>query len=179
MPVGTESAHKEGMGATLRIQRLTLRSGTRALRVRKGEMRFDVLVRAAAAVALVACGVAHSADLQPIVSEPCCFQPNEQLHCVLRHCCDRRLQGRPTRLCDLNRTCGVQLVTRPAKFWRESEQPWLEKAIAADIANSSESPEGTYAASCSKGPNSITSFAEPALSKRSQRLPASDLSVSV
>lgn len=129
MPVGTESAHNEGMGATPRIQRLTLRFGTRALRVRKGEMRSDVLV-----------GVAHSADLQPIVSEPCCFQPNEQLHCVLRHCCDRRLQGRPTRLCDRNRTCGVQLVTRPAKFWRESEQPWLEKAIAADIANSSESP---------------------------------------
>lgn len=105
-----------------------------------GDMRSDVLVGAAAAVALLACGFAHSADLRPVVSEPCCFQPNEQLHCLLRHSCDRRLQGRSTRLCRRNRTCGVQLVTRPAKFWRESEQPWLEKAIAADTANSSESP---------------------------------------
>lgn len=31
------------------------------------------------------------------------------------------------------------LRARP-NSWRESEQPWLEKAIAADIANSSESP---------------------------------------
>lgn len=44
-----------------------------------------------------------------------------------------------------NRTCGVQLLTRPVKFWRILEQPWLEKAIAADIANSSEVREGTYA----------------------------------
>lgn len=111
-----------------------------------GDMRSDVLVGAAAAVALVACGFAHSADLRPVVSEPFCFQPNEQLHCLLRLCCDRRVQGRSTRLCRRNRTCGVQLVTRPAKFWRKSEQPWLEKAIAADIANSSEVREGTYAA---------------------------------
>ena len=108
-------------------------------------MRSDVLVRAAAAVALVACGVAHSADLQPVVSEPRCLQPHEQLHCSLWHCCDRRLQGRSTRLCQRNRTCSVKLLTRPAKFWRISEQPWLEKAIAADIANSSEVREGTYA----------------------------------
>lgn len=111
-----------------------------------GDMRSDVLVGAAAAVVLVACGFAHSADLRPVVSEPCCFQPNEQLHCLLRHCCDRRLQGRSTRLYRRNRACGVQLVTRPAKFWRKSEQPLLEKAIAADIANSSEVREGTYAA---------------------------------
>lgn len=111
-----------------------------------GDMRSDVLVGAAAAIALVACGFAHSADLRPVVSEPCCFQPNEQLHCLLRLCCDRRVQGRSTRLCRRNRTCGVQLVTRPAKFWRKSEQPWLEKAIAADIANSSEVRERTYAA---------------------------------
>lgn len=109
-------------------------------------MRSDVLVRAAAAVALVACGVAHSADLQPVVSEPCCFQPNEQLHCLLWHCCDRRVQGRSTRLCHRNRSCGVRLLTRPAKCWPMSEQPWLEKAIAADIANSSEVRKGTYAA---------------------------------
>lgn len=100
-----------------------------------GDMRSDVLV-----------GVAHSTDLRSVVSEPCCFQPNEQLHCLLRHCCDRRLQGRSTRLYRRNRACGVQLVTRPAKFWRNSEQPLLEKAIAADIANSSEVREGTYAA---------------------------------
>lgn len=145
-------------------------------------MRSDVLVRAAAAVALVACGVAHSADLQPVVSEPRCLQPHEQLHCSLWHCCDRRLQGRSTRLCQRNRTCSVKLLTRPAKFWRMSEQPWLEKAIAADIANSSEVREGTYAA-CGKGRNSITVVslgpAEPALSKRSHRLGPSDLSASV
>lgn len=35
VPVGTESAHNEGMGATLRVQWLTLRSGRRALRVRE------------------------------------------------------------------------------------------------------------------------------------------------
>ncbi|MGY3079158.1 hypothetical protein ACVWZZ_005566 [Bradyrhizobium sp. LM6.10] len=35
MPVGTESAHHQGMGATLRVQWLTLRSGRRALRVRE------------------------------------------------------------------------------------------------------------------------------------------------
>lgn len=40
----------------------------------------------------------------------------------------------------------VRLLTRPAKCWPMSEQPWLEKAIAADIANSSEVRKGTYAA---------------------------------
>lgn len=142
VPVGTESAHNEGMGATLRVQWLTLRSGRRALRVREVICDLTFLF----GLPQQPCGVAHSADLQPVVSEPCCFQPNEQLHCLLWHCCDRRVQGRSTRLCHRNHTCGVRLLTRPAKCWPMSEQPWLEKAIAADIANTSEVREGIYAA---------------------------------
>lgn len=183
MPVGTESAHKEGMGATLRIQRLTLRSGTRALRVRKGEMRFDVLVRAAAAVALVACGVAHSADLQPIVSEPCCFQPNEQLHCLLRHCCDRRLRAGPhVFIAETARVVFSLLRARPNSGVIRSSR-CLKRQSPPISPTAAKSGKGPMRRSRGKGPNSITVLsirpAEPALSKRSHRLAASDLSASV
>lgn len=147
-----------------------------------GDMRSDVLVRAAAAVALVACGVAHSADLQPVVSEPRCLQPHEQPHCFLWHCCDRRLQGRSTRLCHRNRTCGSFLLARPnSGVYRSSRG--LKRQSRPISPTAARSGKGPMRRSRGKGRNSITVVsmgpAEPALSKRSHRLGPSDLSASV
>lgn len=139
MPVGTESAHNnEGMGATLRVQWLTLHSGRRALRVRKVTCDLTFLfglpqqLRLSHAVLLIQ-RISSQSSASHAVSNP-------TNSCIVWHCCDRRLQGRSTRPCHRNRTCGVRLLTRPAICWSSRGLKRQSRPISPTAAKSGKVP---------------------------------------
>lgn len=147
------------------------------------DMRSDVLVQAAAAVALVACGVAHSADLSQLSASHAVS--NRTNSCIVFCGIVVIGPGKAGRHVFVSETARVVLSFLPARpnsgVYRSSRG--LKRQSRPISPTAAKSGKGPMRRSRGKGRNSITVVsmgpAEPALSKRSHRLGPSDLSASV
>lgn len=183
MPVGTASAHHEGMGATLRVQWLTLRSGRRALRVREVICDLTFLfglpqqLRSSHAVLLI-----QRISSQSSASHAVSNRTNSCIvFCgiVVIGACKA---GPHVFVTETARVVFSFLLARPnSGVYRSSRG--LKRQSRPISPTAAKSGKGPMRRSHGKGRNSITVVsmgpAEPALSKRSHRLGPSDLSASV